>query len=165
VVARGPGASLTRPALLSVGIWSKITASHYLEMSESILIGNYSTIAGVGSQIWTHGFVHMSEGLSRATVRGRIRIGHNVYVGSHSTLNAGITLGDAVAVGAHSSVAKSLLEPGVYVSQELRYIRATPEQRLEGLDLVREAAGSEPFYWRPGGGPLPGTVLMKKGRR
>ena len=41
------------PAQLRLGTWSKITASHYVNVSESILVGNYSTIAGVGSQLWS----------------------------------------------------------------------------------------------------------------
>lgn len=138
-----------RRALLSIGIWSKITAGHVVEVSESIIIGNFSTIAGMGTQIWTHGYVHMSEGVARAAVRGAVRIGDNVYIGSMSCLSPGIVIANAVAVGAHSSVSSSLLQPGVYVSQKLRYIEKTPEQRLEGLERLPDEAG-QAVYWRGG---------------
>jgi acetyltransferase-like isoleucine patch superfamily enzyme len=155
VVNRGQESSGARPVQLAIGTWSKITAGHYVNVGETITIGDYSIIAGCGTQLWTHGFVHFSSGLERAEVRGKITIGENVYIGSHSTLSAGITIGDAVSVGAHSSVATSLMEPGVYVSQPLRHIARAPEERLRQFAHVTDDTGAGGYYWRPGGGPLP----------
>ena len=139
---------------LRLGIWSKITAGHFVNCSETVLLGNYTTVAGFGSQLWTHGFVHHSEGVGRGDVRGKITIGNNVYIGSNCTLQPGITIANVVSVGSHASVAKSLLEPGVYVPHELRYIARTPEQRLAGLDHVVVTPDHRGFYWRAGGGAL-----------
>ncbi len=146
---KGAPAIGRRRSLLSIGLWSKITAGHVIDVSESIIIGNFSTIAGAGTQIWTHGFVHMSEGVARAAVRGSVRIGNNVYIGSMSCLSPGIVIASKIAVGAHSSVSASLLLPGVYVSQKLRYIEKTPEERLAGLVRLPDD-GAQPAYWRAG---------------
>lgn len=148
-------AGCRRRPQLRLGVGSKITAGHFVNVCETTTLGNYTTIAGFGSQLWTHGFVHHSEGPGRGEVRGRITIGDNVYIGSNCTLQPGITIANAVSVGAHASVAKSLLEPGVYVPQTLRYLARSPEERLAGLDRI--ATGSlEPaaYYWRDGGGQL-----------
>ncbi|MCB1548021.1 MAG: hypothetical protein KDJ41_09365 [Hyphomicrobiaceae bacterium] len=158
VVNQGATLAPAHPVQLVIGTWSKITANHYVNVGESIRMGRYSTIAGIGSQLWTHGFVHMSSGLDRAEIRGRIMIGDNVYIGAHSTIGPGITIANAVAVGAHSSVAKSLLEPGVYVSQPLRFIPLTAEQRLANLEGIPATQPGEVFYWRDGGGALPAAV-------
>jgi acetyltransferase-like isoleucine patch superfamily enzyme len=146
------------PVLLKLGTWAKITASHYVNVEESIKIGEYSTIAGAGSQLWTHGYVHMSSGLDRAEVRGRITIGSNVYIGAHSCIGPGITIVDRVAVGAHSSVATSLERPGVYVSQPLRYVPSSGEERIAKLEKVELGAPGDGYYWRNGGGPPRGTT-------
>lgn len=132
-----------RPSHLVLGKQTKLTAGHYVDCFESIVWGDFGTLAGVGSQMWTHGYVHDDTGPGRAFVRGRIVVGDNVYVGAHSVMGAGISIGDAISVGAHSSVAADLVEPGVYVSAPLRRIRRTPHDRLARLE--RLADGS---YWK-----------------
>ena len=148
---------------LRLGVWAKITTGHFVNACESVTLGKYTTLAGFGSQLWTHGYVHMSEGLERAEVRGKITIGDNVYIGSNCTLQAGIRIANAVSVGAHASVAKSLLEPGVYVPQELRYLRRSPEDRLAGLDQITPGSNDRnPVYWRGGGGALTDSALKSR---
>jgi acetyltransferase-like isoleucine patch superfamily enzyme len=101
---------------------SKITAGHYVNLIAPISFGAYSVLAGSGSQMWTHGFTHDTEGPGREEHKKPIRIGDNVYIGSMCCIGPGVTLGNHVAIGSHSSVAKSLSEPGLYVSQELRLV-------------------------------------------
>jgi acetyltransferase-like isoleucine patch superfamily enzyme len=146
VVNRGPTLAQVSPSQLRLGTWSKITASHYLNVAESILFDEYSILAGCSSQMWTHGFIHMSSGLGREEICGKIAVGKNVYIGSQCCFNPGVQIGDCVSLGAHSSVATSLLEPGVYVSQPLRHISSTPEARLARLEKVETASGN--FYRR-----------------
>jgi acetyltransferase-like isoleucine patch superfamily enzyme len=110
------------PALLRLGRLSKITADHYVNLIQSVWFGDYSTLAGSGSQIWTHGYSHHAEGPGRDEIRRPVRIGNNVYIGSMCCIGPGVTLGNHVAIGSHSSVAKSLSEPGLYVSQALRKV-------------------------------------------
>ncbi|MGB8401784.1 acyltransferase [Bradyrhizobium sp.] len=110
------------PASLVLGRLSGITAGHYVNLIVSVSFGDYSTLGGSGSQIWTHGYSHHAEGRGRDEIRRPVRIGSNVYIGSMCCIGPGVTLGKHVAIGSHSSVAKSLSEPGLYVSAELRYV-------------------------------------------
>jgi acetyltransferase-like isoleucine patch superfamily enzyme len=126
------------PSTLTLGIWSAVTARHRLDLTTSIHIGDYSTIAGTGCQLWTHGYVHETEGLGRYRIDGAIHIADNVYIGSMCFISMGVRIAKGVIVGGGSSVAKNLLEPGLYVSSALRMLPrpGDPDQRpdLERLD-------------------------------
>ncbi len=135
------------PAHLVLGELTKITSGHYIECSESVVWGRFGTLAGVGSQIWTHGFVHAETGPDRAFIRGRVRVGDNVYIGARSVIGAGVHIADAIAVGAHSSIASDLTEAGVYVSAPLRHIARAPDERLARLGRLPDGS-----YWK---GPRP----------
>lgn len=150
----GPKPRPFRPAVLRLGVWSKITSNHLINCYEDIVFGDYSTLAGRASQIWTHGYVHYPEGLDRAVVLGKVRIGSNVYIGSMSCINPGLTIGDRIAVGAHSSIATSLRLPGVYVSQPLRYVPRVGSERLTKLQRFHGSTAGPEVYWRDGGGSL-----------
>ncbi len=147
------------PVRLRLGRFTKLTSGHYIELGESITFGDYSLLAGIGSQLWTHGYVHMATGLERALVRGTISVGSNVYIGSLSCIGPGVEIADGVSVGAHSSVAKSLLQPGVYVSQSLRFVPQSPEQRLANLVECAPPEGHTRHYWR---GAQPGRPRLPK---
>jgi acetyltransferase-like isoleucine patch superfamily enzyme len=123
-----------KPAQVFTGELVGITAGHYLNANESIIIGDFSTIAGIGSQLWTHGFIHFSEGDGRAEVVGRILIGRNCYIGSGCTINPGITIADVVSVSPNVSIGTDLLEAGNYVPGRLRHIPSTPEERIAKLE-------------------------------
>lgn len=143
VICSGLDPHRTRPSHLTLGTLTKITANHYVECAESIVWGRFGTLAGVGCQMWTHGFVHAETGEGRSMVRGRITIGDNVYIGAHSVVAAGVRIGDAIAVGAHSSVASDLVEPGVYVSAPLRHVARPPQDRLSRLKTLDDGS-----YWK-----------------
>lgn len=121
-INRGPYDAPHYPSSLSMGRLSKITADHYVNLISPIKFGDYSILGGSRSQMWTHGFVHHAHGPGRDEVRRPITVGDNVYIGSMCCISPGVTLGNHVAIGAHSSVSKSLSEPGMYVSQALRFI-------------------------------------------
>jgi UDP-3-O-[3-hydroxymyristoyl] glucosamine N-acyltransferase len=137
VINQGPLPASAGPVLLRLGVWAKITASHYVNVSDSVLLGALTTIGGAGSQLWTHGFVYLPE-LKRPMVRGKIQTGRNVYIGSQCCVSPGVMIATGVAVGAHSSVANSLTQPGVYVSAPLRYFPSSPEKRMEGLHRIAD---------------------------
>ena len=128
-------------SILKVGKWSKITSEHVVDCTRSVILGDFSTIAGCRSQLWTHGYLHAPQGLDRFRVDGPIRIGNNVYIGSACVVNAGVRVADAITVGAASCIARSLDVPGLYVSQPLRHIELDyeeaanrhPEVRVDGL--------------------------------
>jgi acetyltransferase-like isoleucine patch superfamily enzyme len=123
-------------AELKLGKLTKVTANHYLDMTRSIVMGHYSTLAGIRSQIWTHGYFHAPEGPERFRVDGEVHIGNNVYIGSSCLINPGVTIADVVTVGGNAAISKSLTEPGMYVSQPLRFIPKTYEETKEKLKRV-----------------------------
>ena len=131
-------------AVLELGVLSKITGNHRLDLTRSIHIGKYSILAGHESQLWTHAYYHDKEGPGRFRIDGSIVIGNNVYIGSRCIINGGVQIVDAVVVGSNSCVSKSLVEPGTYVSQALRYIAANGQdarlkfQKVEGYELCEE---------------------------
>lgn len=128
-------------AIFRLGVYSKITSNHVIDCTRSVRFGDYSTLAGLSSQLWTHGYVHAPEGLGRFRVDGAIVVGNNVYIGSACVINAAVRIADGVTVGAATCVAKSLLKPGLYVGQGLRWIASDydaaksryPEVRIKGL--------------------------------
>ncbi|MXR29641.1 MULTISPECIES: acyltransferase [unclassified Pseudomonas] len=128
-------------SVLRLGVFSKITSKHLVDCTRSVRLGNYTTIAGVASQIWTHGYLHAPAGLDRFRVDGSVKIGNNVYIGSACVINAGVTINNGITVGASSCVSKSLVKPGLYVSQALRWIESDydaakqryPEVKVNGL--------------------------------
>jgi acetyltransferase-like isoleucine patch superfamily enzyme len=135
-------------AVLEIGHTSKITFRHHVDCTCSVKIGHYSTLAGVGSQIWTHGYFHAEEGVERIRVDGEVLIGNNVNISSACVINAGVTIADAITVGSNVCISKSLSEKGMYVSQGLRYI---PKQ----IDDIRKA------YHRVEEYPLVEEVYLK----
>lgn len=117
-------------SVLSLGLLSKITASHLIDCTRPVKIGNYSILAGAGSQLWTHGYLHAPNGPGRFRIDGRIEIGDNVYIGSRCVINAGVRVSSGVTVGSNSCVSKSLHTAGLYVGQRLQYIELDYQQRL-----------------------------------
>lgn len=107
---------------LKLGNLGQIISKNHLDCTRSIEIGDNTTIGGLGSQLWTHGFFHSRHGRGRVRVDGAIKIGNNVYVGSRCTFNPGIEITDGVTLGSNMAVAKSLTKPGMYVPQPLRHI-------------------------------------------
>lgn len=124
------------PSRLRLGELAKITSDHRVDCTQSVSVGAFSTIAGSGSQIWTHGYVHDERGEGRYRIDGRVTIGDNVYVGSAAILSMGISIGRGVMVGAGTTIAKSLEEPGLYVSAAVRRL-PRPPQPQERTDLQR----------------------------
>lgn len=149
VIYRAPHPTTIGPAMLRLGQLSKITSSHLVDCTCTISIGDYSTIAGAGSQLWTHGYKHASRGPGRYRIDGRIDIGNNVYIGSASVLNAGLSIASGITVGSHSSVSRSLLLPGVYVSQQLRHLEPHGDEPPAYLTYVGTDPNGEIVYRKP----------------
>lgn len=137
-ISRGKKGITYNNAKLELGILTKITANHYIDVTRSIVFGNYSILAGVFSQLWTHGYVHAPSGSARFRVDGEINIGNNVYIGSGVIINPGVSIADAINIGGNSTVSKSLTKSGMYVSQPLRYLEKNYESIMEGMVEVRE---------------------------
>lgn len=110
---------------------ARITGQHAIDMTRSFKMGKHTHLAGRQSQVWTHGYVHARTGYERARVDGAVFLGDNVYIGAFSCISPGSRVENGITVGSHSSIAQHLTEPGVYVSQHLRYLDMDPyEARL-----------------------------------
>lgn len=109
-------------SIFKIGAGSKITSRHLIDCTRSVKLGEYSILAGMSSQVWTHGYIHAPIGSDRYRIDGSVNIGNNVYVGSSVVVNPGVCVCDKVTVGSHSTVSRSLKEPGLYVNQALRHI-------------------------------------------
>lgn len=131
-------------ASLVLGVNTFIVSNHFLDLTRSIYLGDNSILAGIGSQLWTHGYYHADQGSERIRIDGEIHIGSNVYIGSACVFNPGVCVGDAIHLGAGSVVSKDLTQPGMYVGQALRYLENTLEnvrsklKKVENDDLIEK---------------------------
>lgn len=145
-IYRGPMSIRGMLSTVRVGYYGKITSRHSVECLCDFKLGNYSIIAGSNTQIWTHGYYHYPKGLDRFRIDGSVTIGDNVYIGASCVISMGVHIADSISVGSHSSVARSLTEPGLYVSQPLRYIPTSPEGVLKRLTPLPEGMSIERAY-------------------
>ena len=125
-ILRGQTGVSFGPARLFLDHDAKITSDHRIDCTQSVHFGAYSHLAGAGSQVWTHAYVHEVTGPGRYRIDGRVIIEANVYVGSACVVSLGVRIGRGVIVGAGSTVSRSILEPGMYVSSPLRVLPRPP---------------------------------------
>ncbi|MBB4842423.1 acetyltransferase-like isoleucine patch superfamily enzyme [Paucibacter oligotrophus] len=147
-VVRGSQGPVTiGPASLRIGRLAKITAEHRIDCTRSVSIGDYSTLAGVGIQVWTHGYIHETIGPGRYRIDGPVAIANNVYIGASCIISMGTDICAGVIVGAGTTIARSIDQPGLYVSSAIRQL-PRPADPAERRDLVAEVdpALSERVY-------------------
>lgn len=141
---RGNKGVISGKANIILGINSIITVKHHLDLTRSITFGNHSILAGIRSQMWTHGYYHAETGPDRCRIDGEIKIGDNVYIGSGCIFNPGVSVGNAIHIGAGAVISKNLEQPGMYVGQALRYIATNFEtvksklHKVEDYELIEE---------------------------
>jgi acetyltransferase-like isoleucine patch superfamily enzyme len=136
-------------SILQLGILAKITVNHHLDLTRTITFGDFSILAGVGSQIWTHGYVHAPNGPGRYRIDGEVHIGDNVYIGSKVLINPGVKISDAINVGGNSTISKSLTKPGMYVSQPLRFLEKNFDSIKQSLVEVNYESLLDKVYEKP----------------
>jgi acetyltransferase-like isoleucine patch superfamily enzyme len=146
-IRRGGRGFSTGSSTLALGKYAIITLRHRLDLTMSISIGNYSVVAGSGSQFWTHGYIHGRSGLDRYRLDGSISLGENVYIGSMCFISMGVTVSDGVIVGGGSSVGKSLSAPALYVSSGLRCLPRPQDPDLRpDLILLEDKSLQDKVY-------------------
>jgi len=94
-----------RASVLSIGRHSAVTNRHLVDCTDSVLIGEFSTIAGWGSQILTHAIDLVACRQSCAPVQ----IGDYCFVGTKSVILKGSVFPD-----------KSVLAPGSVLAGETK---------------------------------------------
>ena len=133
-------------ASLYLGKNSFIVSNHFIYLTKSVSFGDNSILAGIDTQLWTHGYYHANKGSDRIRIDGEIKIGNNVYVGSRCIFNPGIKVNDAIHIGAGSVISKHLEQPGMYVSQRLRFIENDIDTIKEKLHKVGDCNLIEKVY-------------------
>lgn len=133
-------------ASLHLGKNSFIVSNHFIDLTKSVSFGDNSILAGINTQLWTHGYYHANEGPDRIRIDGEIKIGNNVYAGSKCLFNPGVKVSDAIHIGAGSVISKDLTEKGMYVSQGLRFIKNDLDTIKEKLHKVEDKNLVEQVY-------------------
>jgi len=131
---------------LYLGELTKITTGHHIDLTQSISFGKFSILAGIGSQMWTHGYYHANTGKYRIRIDGKITIGENVYIGSGCIFNPGVKVGNAIHIGSGSVISKDLEKPGMYINQGLRHIENSLDKVKSKLKKVKDPGLVEPIY-------------------
>ena len=90
---------------------SELSGKHFFDVSNSITIGDNVVIGGFNSVFWTHGY-----DFNRNFKTGPIKIGNNIFIGSHSSITHGVEIGNNITIGTRSVINKSLLNSGFYAS-------------------------------------------------
>jgi acetyltransferase-like isoleucine patch superfamily enzyme len=96
---------------LIIGSHVGITKNHHIDCTESVAIGDFTTIAGYGSQILTHS---MDLSIPRQDAKP-INIGAHSFVGSRVIILPGCSLQDKTVVAAGSVITKSFERGSVLV--------------------------------------------------
>jgi serine acetyltransferase len=94
-----------RKAELIVGNSSSITKNHHIDCTNSIIIGQFATIAGYNSQFLTHS-INLKEGRQDSAP---IIIGNYTLVGTNVVILGGSVLPDYSVLGAKSLLNKKFI--------------------------------------------------------
>ena len=120
---------------------SHLANCHLIDMTDSVKIGNRTTIAGTETQIWTHSFVRSKELQRNVRIDAPVEIGEWCYIGARCNIMPGVIIADEITIGAQTVVAKSLKDRGVYVGAQLRFLKFNATERI--LSLGNSTIGSD----------------------
>jgi len=104
-----------------------------IDCTSDVTIGACTTLAGSGTQVWTHSFYFSKNSNRIVRVDNSVSIGDHCYIGSRCCILPGVCIGNAITVGAQAVVSKSIEKSGLYVSQSLRFIEFDPDEKIAAL--------------------------------
>lgn len=102
---------------LKIGRHAVITASHKIDFTDRVEIGDHAVIAGRNSNIWTH---------NRQQVKP-VKIGARCYVGSGIQMAPGSAVGPSCVVGLGSVITR-------HMTSEFMLIAGVPAKEVKPLD-------------------------------
>ena len=103
---------------------SSITKQHHIDCTDMVIVGEFTTIAGYGTQILSHSF--SLEKNSQACAP--IQIGHHCWVGTRSIILPGSVLPSQSVLGAGAVLQKKYMESFVlYGGVPAKYIKKIDE--------------------------------------
>ena len=122
---------------VQLGARSSLTSRHYLDASGGIVVGEYTTVAGVRSTFMTHGIDVADNVLDTEP----IIVGDYAMVGGNTKLVLGSRVPDRSVVAMGSVVRKGLLEPdALYAGVPAVFKKSMPE----GAYVVRRVGPVPP---------------------
>lgn len=121
----------------NVGFNCEVFSSSLVDVGEDVLLSAYTYVVGGGNYDIDQLSVPINQSVREDRARG-IRIGSDVWIGTHSVLLDGVTIGRGATTAAGSIVNADIPEMSVAAGLPARVLR----QRREASDT--EAATSEP---------------------
>jgi acetyltransferase-like isoleucine patch superfamily enzyme len=94
------------PRSFTAGESARIRSNHYFDAGGGIQIGDGTTIAGRGVQVWTHG--KNGTDFDDEMEPGAVSIGNRCYIGAGAIITPKSSVGDGSLVGAGAVVAGDL---------------------------------------------------------
>lgn len=102
------------PENLKLGKFTDIGAFSLIDAKYGVEIGDYAQL-GSHVSVYSHSTINNK--------RGRVVIGRNAKIGSHSVIMPGVTIGDNSIVGALSFVNRSIPPNEVWVGTPAKFIK------------------------------------------
>ena len=103
---------------------SSITKQHHIDCTDMVIVGEFTTIAGYGTQILSHSFSLEKNNQACAP----IQIGHHCWVGTRSIILPGSVLPSQSVLGAGAVLQKKYTESFVlYGGVPAKYIKKMDE--------------------------------------
>lgn len=85
-----------------LALGAAITSGHYVDATGGLSLGQFATLAGRETQVWTHDW--QPDGDRRRSRSGPVSLGDRAYVGARSILLPNVVLAERCTVGAGSVV-------------------------------------------------------------
>ena len=144
-IIRRQGISLSyKPATFVLGKGSQVMAKHYIDVTTSISFGDGTTLAGLNSELWTHGFIFGKE--KKVRLDSSIIIGDNCYIGSSCIFLPGSKVGDNIIIGAGAIVCGVLDKKGMYVGAKACWQDYDADERIHMLGCPKEHIGDVDIF-------------------
>lgn len=123
-------------ATMRVGDYVYMNTNVCVVAAECIEIGSH-TMVGPNVCIYDHDHVFDTDGVHSELKTAPVHIGERCWLGSNAIVTSGVTIGNRILAGGGCVITHSLLEPGVYVGNPARFIRAV-SQTGYGVDGAQE---------------------------
>lgn len=120
-----------------LGRKSTVSCGSFIDLSRDVIIGDNSCLAGIGTQVFTHSFMHQ-EGEPNTKVMAPIFIGRNVYIGTRCIITSNVRIADNVVVGAGVTVSRSIMESGTYVNGPLIKLEIDVKEKLKKMHKISD---------------------------
>lgn len=120
-----------------LGKKSTVSCGSFIDLSRDVIIGDNSCLAGIGTQVFTHSFMHQ-EGEPNTKVMAPVYIGKNVYIGTRCIITSNVRITDNVVVGAGVTVSRSIIEPGTYVQAPLVKLQIDVKEKLKKMHKISD---------------------------